>query len=282
MNRISPVVKNLLIINVLFFVATYLAGQYFSPESSYRMTNPLIKYLALFYPESDFFQPYQFITHMFMHGGFPHILFNMYALWMFGTAIENAWGGKRFLFYYLFTGIGAAALHTLVNYIILSGIAADIPASSSLLTPEIFKYFIDAHRDGFDQRFINQLIEVYQGWSMQPDNMAYAKNALAGMNHMLAAMQNIPTVGASGAIFGLLLAFGMMYPNAQMMFIFFPVPIRAKWMVVGYGAIELFLGFSQPGSSIAHFAHIGGMLFGFILIWYWKRQAKKNQDNFYY
>jgi membrane associated rhomboid family serine protease len=282
MNRISPVVKNLLIINILFFVATYLAGEYFSPESSYWITNPLIKYLALFYPESDFFQPYQFITHMFMHGGFPHILFNMYALWMFGTAIENAWGGKRFLFYYLFTGIGAAALHTLVNYIILSGIAADIPASGSLLTPELFKHFIDAHRDGFNQTFINQLIEIYQGWSMQPDDMAYAKNALAGMNHMLAAMQNIPTVGASGAVFGLLLAFGMMYPNARLMFIFFPVPIRAKWMVIGYGAIELFLGISQPGSSIAHFAHIGGMLFGFILIWYWKQQAKKNQDNFYY
>ncbi len=271
MYKISPVVKNLLIINVLMFVATYVLGSQFQLD--------LTRYLALYYPGSEYFRPYQFVTHMFMHGGVAHIFFNMYALWMFGTAVENAWGGKRFLFYYLFCGLGAAALHTLVNYFIFSGMAADITAFTNSPSPEIFKQFIDAHRDGFNPKYISSLLDWYQSWSMAPDDHQFVTVAVQEMNHMLTAMQNIPTVGASGAIFGILLAFGMMYPNAQLMFIFPPIPMKAKWMVIGYGALELILGVSQPGSSIAHFAHVGGMLFGFILIKYWMAQAKRRNRN---
>ena len=264
MNRISPVVKNLLIINVLFFLGTYAFGSQFNSDL-------LTRYLALYYPGSVYFHSYQFVTHMFMHGGPAHIFFNMYALWMFGTPVENAWGGKRFLFYYLFTGLGAAALHTLVNHIIFSGMSADIMAFRNAPSPELFKHFVEAHKDNFNQSvydFINK-------WSMSPGNSVYASEALQTMNLIYQKAINIPTVGASGAVFGILLAFGMMYPNAQLMLLFPPIPLRAKWLVIGYGALELFLGISQPGSSIAHFAHIGGMLFGLILIRYWIVQARR-------
>ncbi|MDR1171235.1 MAG: rhomboid family intramembrane serine protease [Bacteroidales bacterium] len=268
MYKISPAVKNLLIINVLLFVATYVLGSQFNLDLTRR--------LALYYPGSEYFRPYQFVTHMFMHGGIGHggighIFFNMYALWMFGTPIENAWGGKRFLFYYLFCGLGAAALHTLVNYLIFSGMAADITAFTNSPSPEIFKQFVEAHKDFFNQNvydFINQ-------WTMSPGDSAYAATALENMHGVYQSTINIPTVGASGAIFGILLAFGMMYPNVQLMIIFLPVPIKAKWMVTGYGALELIFGVIQPGSSIAHFAHVGGMLFGFILIRYWMAQSRR-------
>ena len=277
MNRISPVVKNLLIINVVLFLTTYIAGNLNESGNPFWLTNPIVRYLALFFPKSEFFAPHQLITHMFMHGGIAHIFFNMYALWMFGTYIENAWGGKRFLFYYLFTGLGAAALHILVNYFIYSGMAASIVAFTNTPSPELFKQFIDAHRDGFRQEFVNQLLDTYQAWSMNPGDTGYVAVALREMNYIMSVMLNIPTVGASGAVFGILLAFGMMYPNAQLMLIFPPIPLKAKWLVIGYGALELFLGVSQPGSSIAHFAHVGGMLFGLILIRFWIVQSKKRQ-----
>jgi membrane associated rhomboid family serine protease len=264
MNRISPVVKNLLIINVLFFLATYVLSIQFHFD--------LTKKLALYYPGSDLFRPYQYITYMFMHGGMAHILFNMYALWLFGTAIENAWGGQRFLFYYLFTGIGAAVLHTLVNHFVFSGMLSTITAFQNAPSPELFKQFVESNKDYFNQSvydFINQ-------WSLSPGDPGYAATALENMHRIYHSAINIPTVGASGAVFGILLAFGMMYPNTQLMLLIPPMPIKAKWLVIGYGALELVLGVSQPGSSIAHFAHLGGMLFGYILIRYWIAQARRH------
>jgi len=265
MNRISPVVKNLLIINVLLFLITYLFGMQFNFD--------LTRHLALYYPGSEYFRPYQYVTYMFMHGGMAHIFFNMYALWLFGTAIENAWGGKRFLVYYFFTGIGAAVLHTLVNYFVNSGMASDIVAFQNTPTPELFKQFVESHTAFFNQNvydFIHQ-------WSLSPGNQGYIATALENMHRVYETTINIPTVGASGAVFGILLAFGMMYPNTQLMLIIPPIPIKAKWLVVGYGALELVLAFSQPGSNVAHAAHLGGMLFGFILIKYWIIQARRQQ-----
>ncbi len=281
MNRISPVVKNLLIINVLLFLATYLFGRYAGSGSGFGLDNPMIRYLALFFPQSQYFEPYQFVTHMFMHGGIAHILFNMYALWMFGTPIENNWGGKRFLFFYLFTGLGAAVLHTFVNYLVFRGVAMDITAFSNTPSPELFKQFLDAHKDGFAINAVGQWYQLYNDWTMMPGDQSYANTALMIMKNVHMAMMNVPTVGASGAIFGVLLAFGMMYPNAQLMLLIPPIPIKAKWFVLGYGVIELFLGVAQPGSSIAHFAHVGGMLFGFILIKYWNKQDKNKRRNIY-
>ncbi|MDR1671970.1 MAG: rhomboid family intramembrane serine protease [Bacteroidales bacterium] len=268
MNR-TPVVFNLLVINVLLFAATWFLG---------RSGNDwLTEHLALYYPASSLFAPYQFVTHMFMHGGLMHIFFNMYALWIFGTPVENSWGGKRFLFYYLFTGLGAAALHTLVNYIIFSGIQADITAFSNTPTPELFKQFLEAHKDGFNREFIGYCYGLYSDWTDAPGNPSYAAAALDMLQRISSELMNIPTVGASGAVFGLLLAFGMMFPNVRLMLLFPPVAIKAKWLVIGYGGIELFLGFSQPGSNIAHFAHVGGMLFGYLLIRYWIVQARKRR-----
>ena len=263
MYRITPVVKNLLIINVSLFLATYLLG--------FQFRFDLMKVLAMYYPASEHFQPYQFVTHMFMHGGMMHIFFNMYALWMFGTAIENAWGGKRFLFYYLFTGLGAAALHTFVNFLVFSGVASQITAFQNAPSPELFKQFVESHKSFFNQN----VFDFIHQWSMSPESAGYAATALENMQRVYQSTINIPTVGASGAVYGILLAFGMMYPNTQLMLIIPPMPIKAKWLVVGLAVVALILGFSQPGSRIAHFAHLGGMLFGFILIRYWIVQSRR-------
>ncbi|MDR2040612.1 MAG: rhomboid family intramembrane serine protease [Bacteroidales bacterium] len=276
MNRISPVVKNLLIINILFFLATFICESRFGAG----LINPMIRYLALFYPGSVYFEPYQFVTHMFMHGGLMHIFFNMYALWMFGSPIENAWGGKRFLFYYLFTGLGAAALHTLVNHVVFHQVQVDINAFMDAPSPELFKQFLEAHKDGFTTQALGTWYSVYKEWAANPSASGFAQQAVEVMEIMKMNMMSIPTVGASGAIFGILLAFGMMYPNVQLMLLFPPIAIRAKWFVLAYGGIELFLGFSQPGSNIAHFAHVGGMLFGYILIRFWVYQARNKKNRY--
>lgn len=229
------VVKNLIILNVLFFLATYVMQASFGLDIS--------KYLALYLPSSEHFRPYQFITHMFLHGSLSHIFFNMFALWMFGRVLESVWGGKRFFIFYFVTGIGAATIHTLVNYIEFSAVKAQ-------MSPEQIDTVLREGYNAFEQgkNFVNPL--------------------MGKMNQLL----NIRTVGASGAVFGVLLGFGMLFPNTQLMLLFPPIPIKAKYFVTFYGALELFLAFSQPGSNIAHFAHLGGMIFGFILIKYWGKQ----------
>ena len=263
MHRITPLVKYLIIINVIIFVATEF------------LKVGLISHLALYYPGSELFRPYQLVSYMFMHGGVFHIFFNMYALWLFGSAIEYDWGGKRFLFYFFFTGIGAAILHLFVNYLEYSKIAASITAFQNSPTPELFIQFINKHKSGFRAEFISNCYELYDNWSQTPDNDFFAMNATAYMRGILNAKMNIPTVGASGAVYGILLAFGMMYPNAQLMLLIPPMPVKAKWLVIVYGGIALFMGLSRPGSNIAHFAHLGGMLFGFILIKFWIAQANR-------
>jgi membrane associated rhomboid family serine protease len=186
---------------------------------------------------------------MFMHAGFLHLLFNMYALWIFGQVLERVWGPKRFLIYYLVTGFGAAILHSLVNYFQAQSIM-------SSLTPEQ----------------INEVIS--KGYLALSDGMNYTNSAMGKLNLLV----NIPTVGASGAVFGILLAFGMLFPNTELYMMFIPIPIKAKYFVMGYGALELFNGVANvPGDNIAHFAHLGGMLFGFILIKIWG----KSSNNFY-
>ena len=261
MNRMTPVVKNLLIINGVVFLATLIIG------------SNLINYLALYYPGSEYFRPYQFVTHMFMHSNsnFFHIIFNMYAMWLFGTAIENTWGGQRFLFYYLFTGLGAAALHTFVNFIVFSGMASNIAAFQDEPSIEMFKQFVDSNKSYFN----HSVYDFINRWSMSPDDPVYIYQALNNMHGIYQNAINIPTVGASGAVYGILLAFGMMYPDARLMLLIPPMPVKAKWLVIGLAVIALVLGIFQPGSRIAHFAHLGGMLFGYLLIWYWIIKARR-------
>jgi len=204
--------------------------------------------LGLHFFKSPEFKPYQIITHMFMHGGLMHIFFNMFALWMFGRILETVWGPKRFFIFYFVSGLGAVFLHELVNYI-------HFVSLRNSLSAENFNYVIQHGR------------EIY----MQGKGFTFSK--MQALNEIM----NVPTIGASGAVFGVLLAFGMLFPNTQLMLLFPPIPIKAKWFVIFYGALELWLGLTQPGSNIAHFAHLGGMLFGFILIKIWN----KKRTNFY-
>jgi membrane associated rhomboid family serine protease len=232
-NAIPPVVKNLIIINALMLLATYVL----------QMRGiDLTKLLGLHYYASPDFRPYQLVTHMFMHGGFMHLLFNMFALWMFGRVLESVWGPKRFFIYYFATGLGAAVFYSLVNFIEFQYIA-------SRMLPE------------------NVQMVLTNGAELLNNGQNYT--GLAGKLNLLF---NVPTVGASGAVFGILLGFGMLFPNTQLMLLFPPIPIKAKYFVIGYGAIELFSGIvPHQGDNVAHFAHLGGMLFGFILIKYWNK-----------
>jgi membrane associated rhomboid family serine protease len=203
----------------------------------------MYEHFALYYPGSPLFKPYQLLTHIFMHGGFGHLLFNMYALWLFGNALEYQWGGKKFLTFYLVTGIGAALFYALVLWIQVLHAEAQIDTATLAQMKELL-------REG--NIFVNRSPAMQQWY----------------------VTMNTPMVGASGAVYGVLLGFGMLYPNTVLQFIFPPVALKAKWVVIGYGAIELVLGLVNSGGNIAHFAHIGGMLFGFILIKYWQRKGR--------
>jgi membrane associated rhomboid family serine protease len=234
-----PVTKNLIIINVALWLATFLFIRMFRVNLNFH--------LGLFYIQSPVFKPWQIVTHMFMHDSTRifHLFFNMWALWMFGKVLENVWGGKRFLIYYIATGLGAALVHTLVNYIQLAPDIAALKAAYSV--------------DRINVALLNEIL--------QPGNPFY----------QLGRELMRPTVGASGAVYGVLLAFGMLFPNTPLFIIPIPFPIKAKWLIIGAGVISLYLGLSGQGGNVAHFAHLGGMIFGFILIKYWNRFTR----NFY-
>jgi len=240
MNNMTDTVKQLLILNILFFI-----GAQFVPQAT--------DLLALHYFESDKFKLWQPISHMFMHGGLMHIFFNMFALVSFGSALEHFWGPKKFLFFYFTCGLGAALIHSGINYY----------------------HFHDGLNtlvlNGFKENEILNLIN--EGKFMTSWQAVLAPDTF---ENMIGALT--PTVGASGAIYGLLVAFAFMFPNAELALLFIPVPIKAKYFVPGIVLLDLFsgvTGYSIFGGGIAHFAHVGGALFGFIMMWYWK----KNQFN---
>ena len=231
---IPPIVKNLIFINIIMLLAYYAVGSVFDVD--------LNRMLGLYFPKSEQFKPIQIITHMFMHSGFGHLFFNMFALYMFGQVLETVWGPKRFLIYYFVCGLGAVVIHESV-------VAIQYVHLTNAITPENLQLVLNEGTAYFNQG------KVFTDPTMQS----------------LQLLLNTPTVGASGAIFGVLLAFGVLFPNTQLMLLFPPIPIRAKYFVGIYGAVELILAVSQPGSSIAHAAHIGGMLFGYLLIRYWRK-----------
>src|SRR3989339_122412 len=258
------VIKNLLILNVLVFAADNIL-----PLIGINITH----LLALHNVQSEYFKPFQFVTHMFMHGDVFHIFFNMFALYMFGRVLEVVWGPKRFLIYYFVTGLGAAALHSFVSYLGLADIREAANAFANTPSPEVFMTFVRE----FVPNANASLNEFINSYSMQPNNSLYINEATQFVHTVYEAKINIPTVGASGAVFGVLLAFGMLFPNTQLMLLFPPIPIKAKYFVIIYGAIELFAAvMQQPGDNVAHFAHLGGMLFGFILIKYWNSKGYSN------
>lgn len=221
---LPTVTKNIIIICLLLFLASFLAE---------KQGIELTDILGLHYFKAPAFKPFQFVTYMFMHGNFMHIFFNMFGLFTFGSVLENAWGPKRFLFYYVFTGLGAAFIQLLVYHYEL------IPL--------------------FEQT--DQMLSQTKDYIVQ-------SNIIARRNEL---MNSLVVIGASGSLFGLLIAFGMLFPNAELMMLFLPIPIKAKYFVAIYGAIELFSGISNsPADNVAHFAHLGGMLFGFIILMIWR------------
>lgn len=263
---LPPVVKNLLIINGLFFLAQIMFLNVFRLD--------LVDYLGMHYFGSSKFNPVQLVTYMFLHStsDFSHILFNMFALWMFGYLIENVWGSKRFLIYYMVTGIGAAVVHMIVMYISISGIQADAAMIMSAPDPTDFYNFVNRHFPLYQ----NSLNDFINTWSANPGNTDLINQASRYLDELIELRKDVPTVGASGAVFGILLAFGMMFPNT-LIYIYFLFPIKAKWFVIVYGGLELFMGIrNSAGDNVAHFAHLGGMIFGFFLIRYWNRRINRS------
>jgi membrane associated rhomboid family serine protease len=246
MMRMTETVKQLIIINALFFIGTY-----FVPAT--------MQYLALYNFENPNFYIWQPLTHMFMHGGMMHIFFNMFALFSFGSTLESIWGSKKFLLFYLVCGFGAAALHTGVNYYSLYELISTLGQHGISKQTILETIYSNTGSFKYDTRWLNYV------------SMEQITNAASALN--------VPVVGASGAIYGLLVAFAFMFPNAELMLMFLPIPIKAKYFVPGILLLDLyggiFGGFSifGGGSGIAHFAHIGGALMGYLLMWY----RKKNQ-----
>lgn len=229
MFNIPTITKNLLVLNVLAFLACTLLAEM-------RVADMNAMFGLHFFLAPDF-RVWQLVTYMFMHGGWSHIFFNMFALWMFGCIVERTWGARKFLIYYMVCGIGAGLLQELAQL----------------------------------GQFYMLAAEQIDGFSMA-DTMLVAHNSALTLNQWT-------TVGASGAIYGILLAFGMLYPEERMFIFPLPVPIKAKWFVVGYAAIELFMALSTTGDGVAHLAHLGGMLFGFLLMRYWQRHPGVGYDS---
>lgn len=240
MGRITETVKVLLIINVLFFIGAMSLG-----DAAYE-------YFALYYFENPNFKLWQPITHMFMHGGVTHILFNMYALYAFGSPLEQMWGRNKFIFFYFSAGLGAALIHTLVNYYHFNS-AYDALIQVGMSSTEI-QTMLSTGQYRLD--LLNQVPKE----TIQSLYDAYST----------------PAVGASGAIYGILVAFAMLFPNVSLFLLFIPFPVKAKYFIPVLILIDLFsglTGYSLFGGGIAHWAHLGGALFGFIMMWYWKKNS---------
>ncbi|NUN99898.1 MAG: rhomboid family intramembrane serine protease [Saprospiraceae bacterium] len=266
-NNITDVVKNLLILNILMFVAGFVIDT---------------DVLALRYPTSPEFKPVQIVTHFFMHAGLAHIFFNMFALITFGSVLESLWGARRFLYFYFFCAFGAAILHMLYSYYDISQMQQAIGAFQA--NPGMNTYwafFNEVPLKQLDPQYAKAVNDLGSMLTPQAD-AATIQTATTAMQSYLDAKINTPIVGASGAIYGLLLAFGMSFPNAELMLIFFPVPVKAKYFIPVLMIIELFLGVNQfSWDNIAHFAHLGGALSGLLLILYWRKFGSRFDNTRY-
>lgn len=245
-------VRNLLIINVVVFI---LQDRVFSTGQ-----------FALYHFGSDFFHPVQLFTHMFMHGGWGHLFSNMFSLFIFGPLLERFWGPQRFLAFYLITGLGASLLYSGVRAYEFNQLEQEAVQYIENPSPVAFSNFMDEH---VQPGFRRDLAIAYKNNETDPQYIEATKKVIKEVYN---ALLNVPLVGASGAVFGILMAFGMLFPNLELMLLFLPVPIKAKYFVLLYGAYELYSGFNRmPGDNVAHFAHLGGMLFAYILIKIWQR-----------
>ncbi|MDR0765919.1 MAG: rhomboid family intramembrane serine protease [Odoribacteraceae bacterium] len=263
LQSITPAVKVILIINIGIFLLANMLGERID----------LAQLLGMHLPGAEQYAVYQYVTHMFTHTDLMHVFFNMFAVFMFGRVLEHVWGQKRFLVYYFATGLGAALLHSLVSWYELHQLQEMYSAFQE--TPDV-GLFAEFAREIYGKQLPVNMTEALNEWATRPETSAgYIAEARGLYESTIFQHLNITTIGASGAVFGLLLAFGMLFPNTELMLMFIPVPIKAKYFVIGYGAIELFLGLQhQAGDNVAHFAHLGGMLFGFFIVRYWRKHGK--------
>jgi membrane associated rhomboid family serine protease len=265
---LPPVVKNIIIINVILFAATQFSIYVLNSDF-------MLRHLALFPVRSPLFEPHQIVTHIFMHANLAHIFFNMFGVFMFGRILEQLWGSKKLLIFYTVTGLGAAFIHLTVNYFQIGHLMN--LASQFYTTPNytLFNQIVNKYSLGGAS---NQIVDFMQQWFYKPDDTSFVPQAKQIVEYVVTSNLQVPTLGASGAVFGLLIAFAMMFPDVELMLIFLPIPIKAKYFVPFYALLELFFGVAGfKWDNVAHFAHLGGALFGFILVMIWK----KNQFRFY-
>jgi membrane associated rhomboid family serine protease len=268
--HLPVVTKNILIINILLFALTMLLRQ--------TQHIDLSKYLGLHYYQAPDFRPHQLITYLFMHGGLTHILFNMLGVYIFGQVLEQIWGPKRFLIFYIITGLGAALAQYIIIYFSVNEFMDQLEVVQSHLTLDSFAKFVNSQdfqtalysTDG-DFGYMQNFNEIAnenptRALSLASQYLIDFKNAYLNSNVI---------VGASGSLFGLLGAFGMLFPN-RLLYLYFFIPVKAKWLVIGYGALELFSGITnRPGDNVAHFAHLGGLFVGLIIVLIWRRDRNQ-------
>jgi membrane associated rhomboid family serine protease len=257
------IVKNLLIINVLVFIAqnTFRATGWIDMEGIF----------ALHHVKSPLFQPWQLITHMFLHGGFTHLFFNMFSLWMFGSVLESVWGPKRFLTFYFICGLGAAILQLAFLWYDSRNLLDDFLVLRSAPTPDGIMAFIQQYR----LRFSSESIGAFKAYINNPNDGILQRGAISALNNGVNEIISTATLGASGGVSGILAAFIFLYPNTYL-YLYFFVPVKAKWLGIAYFGYELYAGIvNSDTDNIAHWAHLGGALVGLLLVLTWNKTNRK-------
>ena len=258
MFHLTPAAKNILIINGIIFILSDFIG----------LRTYIIENFGMRYFHSEYFQPYQILTYMWVHAGFGHLFGNMFSVLVFAPILEKVWGSKKFLIFYLVTGIGAGILYSGINYYENYSFEVKVKSYEQNPSPESFRKLVINN----SSEYYNQLYDFIDSYEQNPSN-SNDNLSIAYANDLLKVKSDVPMVGASGAVFGILLAFAMLFPNMELMLLFLPIPVKAKYLVLVYGIYELWSEINRmPGDNIAHFAHLGGMLIGYLILIYWKRK----------
>ena len=258
MFHLTPAAKNILIINGIIFILSDFIG----------LRSYIIESFGMRYFHSEYFQPYQILTYMWVHAGFGHLFSNMFSVLVFAPILERVWGSKKFLIYYLATGIGAGILYSGINYYENYSFEVKVKSYEQNPSPESFRKLVINN----SSEYYNQLYDFIDSYEQNPSN-SNDNLSIAYANDLLKVKSDVPMVGASGAVFGILLAFAMLFPNMELMLLFLPIPVKAKYLVLVYGIYELWSEINRmPGDNVAHFAHLGGMLIGYLILKYWKRK----------
>ncbi|MFY0625565.1 MAG: rhomboid family intramembrane serine protease [Reichenbachiella sp.] len=262
MFQLTPMVKNILIANIGIYILNSL------------LSLNLAGIFGVHYIFSDNWMIFQYVTYMWFHStsSFWHVLGNMFAVLVFGPMLERVWGSKKFLTFYLITGIGAGLLYGVADTIEKNDLRSDTQKFISNPNADDFYFFVHEHAKGYDIVSLTDFADEYYDHS---DDTFYENQAVSYVTQIYDSVSDIPMIGASGAVFGILLAFAMLFPNVELMLLFPPIPIKAKYMVFAYGAYELYQEINRNGAdNVAHFAHLSGMLIGFLLLKYWARNGK--------